>query len=74
LYETGFNWLCSEMNVPQGKITKQFKTGHYQYYIAFSLNTPSHLVADWQNNLDAMKEDGRFEKIWNNWYGDIPMP
>jgi len=74
LYETGVKWLCDETGTPQSDISKQLETAYYKDYIAFSLNTPSSIVAEWQSNLDAMKADGRFESIWNKWYEGIPMP
>jgi polar amino acid transport system substrate-binding protein len=36
-------------------------------YIAFSLTTPPELVARWQSELDGMKRDGSFNKIYAKW-------
>ena len=74
LYETGLKWLCTETNTAEADISKQFETGDYQYYIAFSQNTPASIVEEWQNNLDAMKNDGSFETIWDRWFEGVPMP
>ncbi|HKM92117.1 MAG TPA: transporter substrate-binding domain-containing protein [Prolixibacteraceae bacterium] len=74
LHDTSVKWLCDKTDTPQTDISKQFEVGDYTYYIAFSLNTSTSIVSQWQSNLDAMKADGRFETIWNKWYGDIPMP
>lgn len=42
-------------------------------YIAFSPNTSSALVAQWQTALDEMKRDGRFDTIYAKWMpGEIP--
>ncbi|MDD5405684.1 MAG: transporter substrate-binding domain-containing protein [Sulfurovaceae bacterium] len=42
-------------------------------YIAFSKNTSSNIVSRWQKNLDAMKRDGSFDKIYVKWLpGEIP--
>ena len=74
LYEEGIKWLCEKTGTLQTDISKQLETAYYKNYIAFSLNTPATVVAEWQSNLDAMKTDGRFETIWNKWYQGIPMP
>ncbi len=39
------------------KLLEQFQ------YLAFSKNTPVKVVQMWQNTLDAMKEDGTYDKI-----------
>ena len=36
-------------------------------YIAFSLTTPPELVARWQSELDGMKRDESFNKIYAKW-------
>jgi len=36
-------------------------------YIAFSLTTPPELVARWQSELDGMKRDQSFDKIYAKW-------
>ena len=42
-------------------------------YIAFSKNTPPDIVLRWQKNLDAMKRDGSFDRIYAKWFpGQIP--
>jgi tetratricopeptide (TPR) repeat protein len=64
-YKTGSKWLCSETNTLESDVSKQFVIGDYQYYIAFFLNTPASTVAEWQNSLDVIKNDGGFETIWN---------
>jgi ABC-type amino acid transport substrate-binding protein len=55
-------------------LTQHIKALDYDSYIAFSLDTPSSTVREWQGHLDAMKADGTFETIWNKWYSGIPMP
>jgi polar amino acid transport system substrate-binding protein len=42
-------------------------------YIAFSRETPPERVARWQEALDAMKRDGRFNEIYARWLpGETP--
>jgi ABC-type amino acid transport substrate-binding protein len=74
LFDVGVKWLCDNSGTPQTDITKQLEVTTYKDYIAFSLNTSPSIVAEWQNNLDAMKANGKFETIWNKWYDGIPMP
>jgi polar amino acid transport system substrate-binding protein len=47
---------------------------NFKDYIAFSLSTPASTVQQWQSQLDAMKTDGTFETIWNEWFEGVPMP
>ncbi len=74
LFDMGVKWLCDNSSIPQTDIAKQLEVESYKDYIAFSLNTSPDIVAEWQGYLDAMKEDGRFETIWNKWYEGIPLP
>jgi polar amino acid transport system substrate-binding protein len=42
-------------------------------YIAFSRGTPPALVARWQEELDAMKRDGTFARIYARWFpAEVP--
>jgi polar amino acid transport system substrate-binding protein len=42
-------------------------------YIAFSRGTPRVLVDRWQDELDAMKRDGTFAKIYARWFpAEVP--
>ncbi len=36
-------------------------------YLAFSRQTPKRVVASWQQVLEEMKQDGGYERIFNNW-------
>lgn len=74
LPDTMMNWLCREAGIPSATVTPQLEGDYYEGYIAFSLNTPASVVDQWQRNLDAMKEDGRFEAIWQKWYPGLEMP
>ncbi|MET1078556.1 MAG: transporter substrate-binding domain-containing protein [Pseudomonas sp.] len=44
------------------------------YYIAFSLQTSPAVVAQWQRQLDAMRGDGSFERIFRRWLPEAPLP
>jgi polar amino acid transport system substrate-binding protein len=42
-------------------------------YIAFSKGTPRALVDHWQDELDAMKRDGTFARIYARWFpAEVP--
>lgn len=74
MFDLGLKWLSDNYGLNNADITEQLKVIEEKAYIAFSLNTPSDIVEQWQTNLDAMKSDGTFETIWNEWYGDMEMP
>ncbi len=74
IYDEGINWLCDATSTPREQIVKQFEETYHEGYVAFSLTTPASVVDQWQNNLDALKQDGTFQNIWNTWFGDSNMP
>lgn len=43
------------------------------FYIAFSKDTPQEIVAQWQNKLDEMKQDGSFERIYRSYLPKAEM-
>jgi polar amino acid transport system substrate-binding protein len=61
-------WLAEKNGISMSQLAQSMEVMNYDGYIAFSLNTPSSTVAEWQKNLDEMKADGTFETIWNKWY------
>jgi polar amino acid transport system substrate-binding protein len=74
MFDLGVKWLCEKTGTPATDISEQMQTSVDKGYIAFSLNTPPNIVRQWQDNLDAMKEDGAFATIWNKWYEGTEMP
>jgi len=74
LYDVGIDWLCDTTGTPRADIVEQFEASYDEGYIAFSLNTPSETVQQWQSNLDAMKAEGTFETLWDKWYAGAAMP
>ncbi|NLO69887.1 MAG: transporter substrate-binding domain-containing protein [Porphyromonadaceae bacterium] len=67
-------WLADISEVPLSNLTQHMEALNYKDYIAFSLNTPESTVLQWQSHLDAMKVDGTFETIWNEWFEGVSMP
>ena len=45
-----------------------------QIYIAFSKATNAQIVKSWSKALNAMKQDGSFEKIFRKHYPTLPLP
>lgn len=74
LFDEGVKWLTDTYQIPESDISEQFEISSEKGYIAFSLDTDPAIVEKWQEQLDAMKSDGTFETIWNNWYEGIEMP
>jgi polar amino acid transport system substrate-binding protein len=74
LPDTMVKWFCEQKGISPTDLTAQLEGDYYEGYIAFSLNTPASVVNEWQNNLDAMKADGRFQAIWDRWYEGIESP
>jgi len=69
--DTTVQWYCEQKGISTAVLSEQLASESFDGYIAFSLDTPASIVDEWQNNLDAMKADGRFQAIWNKWYEDI---
>lgn len=67
-------WLAEISELPVSDLNQQLQASDLRDYIAFSLNTPASTVQQWQDHLDAMKTDGSFETIWNEWFAGAPMP
>ncbi|MFO7832155.1 MAG: transporter substrate-binding domain-containing protein [Desulfuromonadaceae bacterium] len=74
MYDEGIDWLCDKTSTPEEDVVKQFEETYDEGYIAFSLNTPTEIVERWQQNLDAMREDGTYQTIWEQWFGGMEMP
>lgn len=41
------------------------------FYIAFSRNTSTSTIHQWQASLDAMQDDGTYEAIHNKWFPEL---
>lgn len=68
------SWYFNNSNKPKDIFSKQLETMNTKGYIAFSLSTPKSIVDQWQANLNAMKSDGTFKTIWEQWYPGVAMP
>jgi polar amino acid transport system substrate-binding protein len=43
------------------------------FYIAFSRDTPPEVVKKWQTQLDKMKQDGSFERIYRDYLPEAEL-
>jgi len=67
-------WMANNAGVASSAITEHIEVINYKGSIAFSLNTPTAIIQQWQSNLDAMRADGTFKTIWDKWYLGVPLP
>jgi polar amino acid transport system substrate-binding protein len=74
LTDVDVKWLADNNDVAMSELTQNMIALNYNGYIAFSLNTPTSLVQEWQAKLDEMKTDGTFTTIWNKWFDGVPLP
>ena len=50
-----------------------FTVGQTYFYIAMSRDMPADVVQAWQSTLDAMKNDGTFERIYRSYLPDADL-
>lgn len=66
------DWLCRESSTSCDDLDRlPIETPASQGYIAFNLNTPQSTVDQWQDALDAMKDEGLLAVIHLGWDGDL---
>jgi len=62
LHPAEYKNLLDKSIIGNGDLKKVFLLSkQYDYYLAFSLETPNHIVQKFQRALDEMKRDGRFQ-------------
>jgi polar amino acid transport system substrate-binding protein len=65
--------LLEKVGAAADAVEKVFTVSSDLAYIAFSRETPHSLVARWQKELDGMKRDGSFDRIYARWFpGETP--
>ncbi|MCD4680503.1 MAG: transporter substrate-binding domain-containing protein [Bacteroidales bacterium] len=69
-------FVCSEITFPDlleglgyqySQVVPEFALMASDYYIAFSKNTSSSIVSQWQEKLDEIKLDGTYDAIYHKW-------
>ena len=65
--ETQGLYKAKQLGLNPNTIKKIYKIKDTQLYIAFSKQTPNSKIIQWQNELDKMKKDGRYQKIMDKY-------
>ncbi len=66
--EPGTGPILREAGYASDDIETVLTVSEELFYIAFSGVTPDGTVTIWQKKLNAMKQDGTFEKIYDKWF------
>ncbi len=59
--------IAEKAGIDPSSFTEVYPVRTVQMYIAFSNDTPDTIVQNWQDALDAMKRDGTFDAIRQNY-------
>ena len=62
-----FPYILKELGYHYTEVEPAYTLMSSDYYIAFSKNTSSVIVNQWQTTLDAMKQDGTYQDIFRKW-------
>ncbi len=65
--EITFPNLLEELGYSYSQVVPSFELMSSDFYIAFSKNTSSDIVNQWQNKLDQIKLDGTYSAIYQKW-------
>ena len=63
-----FPTILGEQGYTYDQVTEAFTLMSSDFYIAFSRNTSSIIVNQWQSALDAMRHDGTYDAIHQKWF------
>ncbi|WP_256582919.1 ABC transporter substrate-binding protein [Pseudomonas sp. HMWF032] len=66
--------LLAQGDIQRDEVQLLFDFMHSDSYIAFSQQTDDVLVSRWQQELEAMKNDGSFAAIHQKWLPGEPLP
>lgn len=70
-------FVCSSVTFPDivhesgfmsSQVVPSFPLMFTDYYIAFSKNTPSNVISQWQQALDELKADGTYGEVYRKWF------
>ena len=68
------NALLTQGDIQADEVQLLFNFMHSDSYIAFSQQTDDALIARWQRELDTMKRDGSFVRIFQHWFPSRNLP
>jgi len=63
-----FPSILRSLGYQYSQVTPAFDLMSSDYYVAFSKNTSPATVQQWQQALDAAKQDGTYEAIYQKWF------
>lgn len=66
--------LLHRAGLPPDALSLSYAFPGDQGYLAFSLATPDREVQRWQQALDALKSEGRFQRLFKRWLPDQLPP
>jgi polar amino acid transport system substrate-binding protein len=59
--------ILTDAGYSMDEIVPAYVINTYEFYIAFSKETPDEIVNKWRQSFDEMKKDGSFDKISKKW-------
>jgi polar amino acid transport system substrate-binding protein len=65
---------CREAGIDADNFEEAYLVSEQELYITFSKDFDDAIVAEWQEALKSMYEDGTFEEIYLKWYPDARLP
>jgi polar amino acid transport system substrate-binding protein len=72
--DTGLSALLAQQGMTQAQVERQLCFMQHQPSLAFSLQTDAEVVARWQFNLQALKREGIYTRIYKRWFPGRPLP
>lgn len=66
--------ILANEGVPVDDIVPLYTFLKKSHYLAFSPSTPDDVVLSWQKELDGMKKDGTFARIYMQWFPGRMIP
>ncbi|MDN5360583.1 MAG: polar amino acid transport system substrate-binding protein [Thermotogaceae bacterium] len=65
---------CKKAGIEVNNFEEAYLVSEQELYITFSKNFDKTIVAEWQEALKSMYEDGTFEEIYLKWYPNARLP
>jgi len=63
-----FPSILRSLGYQYSQVTPAFDLMSSDYYVAFSKTTPTEMVQQWQQALEAAKQDGTYDAIYQKWF------
>lgn len=72
--DTGLPALLAKEGMIPAQVERQLCFMRHDPSLAFSLQTDAALVARWQSNLQALKDEGVYTRIYQRWFPGQELP